>query len=87
MKYTIGEVGFAKEQPADCDGARCFLRGVRPHLHRLPLMGDERVAMLQLALDQQPLPAGVVFVTVNWLVRITWSDVRWDTSGLTPSKL
>ena len=85
MKYTIGEVGFAAEQPADCDGAACYLKGMRPHFHRLPVMGDKRVALLQLTLDQQPLPAGVVLVTTNWLVRITWDDVRWDTSELEPT--
>ena len=83
MKYTIGEVGFATTQPAECDIKACVQRG-RPHLHRLGVMGNERKALLQRALDQEPLPDGVVLVAGYWPVRITWFHVRWDTSGLVP---
>ena len=73
MKTSIGAVGFAHIT----DG----------RLSRYEVMGDERVALLQRVLDDEPLPDGLILIRYTDggpIEAITRDDVRWDTSSLKP---
>jgi hypothetical protein len=50
----------------------------------VPIMGEERTALLRKAYRREPLPDGLVLAGDRGIVAvrpITWAECRWDTCG------
>jgi hypothetical protein len=75
-------------------GAVGFARWVRPknaqgYYEWLAIMGDERQALLQKVLDDEPLPPGILLVAQRpggGFEMIEKGDVNWETSSLRPRR-
>jgi hypothetical protein len=80
MKHHLGNVGFATRDA--CGSRPCAAYAAEhPHMHRLEVMGQARVDLLQATKNGWPLPEGTVLVVNHpggpWNQPIGPDEVDW----------
>ena len=77
MKYPIGAVCFGVPSGLNAAG-----------YEYISIMGQRRVNLLQLVLDEKPLPDGLFLLAYDGggFSKIGPDEINWETSGLERSK-